>query len=126
MAPNPNPRLMFALAGNPASALVTFFLFVLPALRKMEGRRQVDWELPRMRVAVSLLSLSVRRKADFKFAVDERCSTRLSCRVSTGAAPTVQISSRIFAASVFDGRTAIKSNGFASRSERTIGTTDQI
>ena len=52
MAPNSNPRLVFALPGNPASALVTFFLFVLPALRKMEGRRQVDWELPRMRVAV--------------------------------------------------------------------------
>ena len=53
MAPNPNPRLVFALPGNPASALVTFFLFVLPALRKMEGRRQVDWELPRMRVSIT-------------------------------------------------------------------------
>lgn len=53
MAPNPNPRLVFALPGNPAGALVTFFLFVLPSLRKMEGRRQSEWELPRVRVSVS-------------------------------------------------------------------------
>lgn len=52
MSPNPAPRLVFALPGNPASALVTFFLFVLPALRKMEGRRECDWELPRLSVEV--------------------------------------------------------------------------
>lgn len=30
-------KLFFALPGNPVSALVTFYLFVLPALRKMAG-----------------------------------------------------------------------------------------
>ena len=32
-------KLMFALPGNPVSAMVTFSLFVLPALRKMAGFR---------------------------------------------------------------------------------------
>lgn len=30
-------QLLFGLPGNPASAVVTFYLFVLPALRKMAG-----------------------------------------------------------------------------------------
>lgn len=34
---NPNTKTIFALPGNPASALVTFYLFVLPCLRKMAG-----------------------------------------------------------------------------------------
>ncbi|KAG0768310.1 hypothetical protein G6F60_000803 [Rhizopus arrhizus] len=32
-----NSKLVFALPGNPVSATVTFYLFVLPALRKMSG-----------------------------------------------------------------------------------------
>ncbi|KAM0750696.1 hypothetical protein T439DRAFT_325750 [Meredithblackwellia eburnea MCA 4105] len=53
MAPSKDPKLVFALPGNPASALVTFFLFVLPALRKMEGRKETEWELPRVPVQIS-------------------------------------------------------------------------
>lgn len=56
---------MFALPGNPASALVTFYLFVLPALRKMEGRRSGEWELPRVPVTVSSLSLSLGAPPSF-------------------------------------------------------------
>lgn len=41
---------VFALPGNPASALVTFHLFVLPALRKMLGAD--PHELPRVRVVL--------------------------------------------------------------------------
>ncbi|GAA5981352.1 hypothetical protein JCM5350_004375 [Sporobolomyces pararoseus] len=52
-APSRNRKLVFALPGNPASALVTFYLFVLPALRKLEGRRQGDWELPRVPVTLT-------------------------------------------------------------------------
>ncbi|KAI9492942.1 MoaB/Mog domain-containing protein [Zychaea mexicana] len=33
-------KLIFALPGNPASAIVTFYLFVLPGLRKMAGYAQ--------------------------------------------------------------------------------------
>jgi gephyrin len=35
--PSATPKQIFALPGNPASALVTFHLFVLPALRKASG-----------------------------------------------------------------------------------------
>ncbi|BGP41519.1 hypothetical protein JCM10449v2_005508 [Rhodotorula kratochvilovae] len=53
MAPSRAPTLVFALPGNPASALVTFYLFVLPALRKLEGRREAEWELPRVPVVLT-------------------------------------------------------------------------
>lgn len=57
MAPNQSSRVVFALPGNPASALVTFYLFVLPALRKLDGRRPEEWELPRVPVMVCLTGL---------------------------------------------------------------------
>jgi gephyrin len=44
---------VFALPGNPASALVTFYIFVLPALRLLGGWPKSSWELPRVRVEVS-------------------------------------------------------------------------
>ena len=37
-------RLVFGLPGNPVSSLVTFYLFVVPALRKMAG-----WQDPNLR-----------------------------------------------------------------------------
>jgi molybdopterin molybdotransferase len=41
-------RPVFGLPGNPVSAMVTFELFVRPALRKMAGAQAVD--RPRLRV----------------------------------------------------------------------------
>ena len=43
---------IFALPGNPASALVTFYMFVLPALRRMGGFPAHACELPRVQVQV--------------------------------------------------------------------------
>ena len=43
---------IFALPGNPASALVTLYLFVLPALRKLGGWKPDRCQLPRIRVQV--------------------------------------------------------------------------
>jgi gephyrin len=43
-------KQIFALPGNPASALVTFHLFVLPALRKASGYE--PFHLPTVRVTV--------------------------------------------------------------------------
>ncbi|OAX43361.1 hypothetical protein K503DRAFT_847231 [Rhizopogon vinicolor AM-OR11-026] len=43
-------KFMFALPGNPASALVTFYIFVIPALRKLGGWREDKCHLPRVRV----------------------------------------------------------------------------
>ncbi|KAI5123386.1 hypothetical protein M0805_006094 [Coniferiporia weirii] len=43
---------VFALPGNPASALVCFYIFVVPALRKMGGWPEKKCQLPRVRVRV--------------------------------------------------------------------------
>lgn len=47
--------LVFALPGNPASALVTFYVFVLPALRKLSGcaAGADGWSLPRTTVTLA-------------------------------------------------------------------------
>jgi gephyrin len=46
---------IFALPGNPASALVTFQIFVVPALRKMGGWKKEMWNLPKVNVTVCRL-----------------------------------------------------------------------
>ncbi|KAF8958523.1 molybdenum cofactor biosynthesis protein [Flammula alnicola] len=43
---------IFALPGNPASALVTFYIFVIPALRRMGGWPERMCELPRVMVQI--------------------------------------------------------------------------
>lgn len=43
---------VFALPGNPASALVTFHVFVVPALRKLGGWPKSACQYPRIRVQV--------------------------------------------------------------------------
>ncbi|KAH7926809.1 hypothetical protein BV22DRAFT_1118682 [Leucogyrophana mollusca] len=43
-------KFMFALPGNPASALVTFHVFVVPALRRLGGWPIERCQLPRIRV----------------------------------------------------------------------------
>jgi molybdopterin molybdotransferase len=45
--PNPHgpPKLYFGLPGNPASALVTFWRFLHPALRKMGGSLPPYWQI---------------------------------------------------------------------------------
>lgn len=45
---------LFALPGNPASALVTFYIFVIPALRKLGGWPVAYHNLPRLQVKVRL------------------------------------------------------------------------
>jgi len=46
-----NPKLIFALPGNPASALVTFHLFVLPSLRKASGMETPALPITRVTLA---------------------------------------------------------------------------
>jgi gephyrin len=50
-------KFMFALPGNPASALVTFYVFVVPALRKLGGWHENRCHLPRVRVKVRIPQL---------------------------------------------------------------------
>jgi gephyrin len=47
---------VFALPGNPASALCMFYVFVVPALRRLGGWAPSRCHLPRVRVQVSLSS----------------------------------------------------------------------
>lgn len=54
-------KQIFALPGNPASALVTFHLFVLPCLRKLSGFPTSAWHLPTVKVqATSAMRLDPR------------------------------------------------------------------
>ncbi|SJX66495.1 related to Gephyrin [Sporisorium reilianum f. sp. reilianum] len=52
-------KQVFALPGNPASALVTFYVFVLPCLRKLAGHSAAEmgaanpWSLPHVPVTVA-------------------------------------------------------------------------
>ncbi|KAF8607848.1 hypothetical protein BDV93DRAFT_519847 [Ceratobasidium sp. AG-I] len=46
-------KLIFGLPGNPASALVTFYLFVVPALRRLGGWSKDTAELPRVPVELT-------------------------------------------------------------------------
>ncbi|KAI0322530.1 MoaB/Mog domain-containing protein [Amylostereum chailletii] len=51
---NANTRKpLFALPGNPASALVTFHVFVVPALRRLGGWQLETCQLPRLRVKLN-------------------------------------------------------------------------
>lgn len=54
----PNPggakKFVFALPGNPASAVVTFHIFVVPALRRLGGWSKEQCQLPRVRVQVRI------------------------------------------------------------------------
>lgn len=49
---------VFALPGNPASALVMFYIFVLPALRRLGGWNDQVCALPRVSVQVGCLAFN--------------------------------------------------------------------
>ncbi len=83
-------RLVFGLPGNPVSSLVTFYLFVVPALRKMAG-----WQDPHLRQVKARLAqplpLDAYRpeyhRATLTWDADQACFTA----ASTG----IQASSRL-------------------------------
>ena len=50
---------IFALPGNPASALVTYYIFVVPALRRLGGWPEKMCGLPRVQVEVSFHSFNL-------------------------------------------------------------------
>lgn len=110
MAPDQNPKLVFALPGNPASALCTFFLFVLPALRKMEGRRESEWELPRVPVTVSLARASL-----FGFCADQSSFSQLTSNVFLDPRPEYH---RVWVRPTSSGLKAFSTGG--QRSSRTV------
>ena len=48
-------KTLFALPGNPASALVMFHVFVVPALRRLGGYAPERCQFPRVKVKVNSL-----------------------------------------------------------------------
>lgn len=65
---------VFALPGNPASALVTFHIFVVPALRKLGGWPRSQCQLPRARVQVCFFLIVFLGK--LKSIVTGSCKTK--------------------------------------------------
>lgn len=51
--PSSPDTLVFSLPGNPASAMVTYNLFVLPCLRKLSGHLAESWQLKRIKVQLT-------------------------------------------------------------------------
>ncbi|CAG8637572.1 4607_t:CDS:2, partial [Acaulospora colombiana] len=82
-------KLIFGLPGNPVSAVVTFYLFVLPALRKIAGYE--NWKLPMLQAELANeISLDPRPEYHRVVISFDRTSGKLLAN-STGH----QISSRI-------------------------------
>jgi gephyrin len=107
-------KQIFALPGNPASALVTFHLFVLPALRKAAGYE--PWELPRVRV-VAEQDFTLDPRPEFhRVFVAMRQDGRLGAR-STGG----QRSSRIGSARAANAVLALPAKGQVGEKRERVG-----
>ncbi|KAF8476162.1 gephyrin [Kalaharituber pfeilii] len=80
-------KLLFALPGNPASALVTFHLFVLPALRQFSGVPVQTRHLPRVKVTLEN-DVPLDPRPEFVRAVvtwdAERAGGQLAARTTGG------------------------------------------
>ena len=74
-APGKRPVPMFALPGNPASALVTFHVFVVPALRRLGGWPVSKSQLPRVQVKVGRTVVGIEL-----VYVNGVCSCKILCR----------------------------------------------
>ena len=74
-------KFLFALPGNPASALVSFHVFVVPALRKLGGWPTGRCHLPRVKVQVSRVTFS--------------CYDAIDCMCLGSNADTLGFSSRV-------------------------------
>lgn len=107
-------KRIFALPGNPASALVTFHLFVLPSLRKAAGYEH--WELPKVRV-VAEQDFPLDPRPEFhRVFVGMRQDGRLGAR-STGG----QRSSRIGSATAANAVVALPAKGAVGEKREKIG-----
>ncbi|KAI5846051.1 hypothetical protein BZA05DRAFT_406822 [Tricharina praecox] len=107
-------KKIFALPGNPASALVTFNLFVLPSLRKAAGYE--PWELPKVRV-VAEQDFPLDPRPEFhRVFVAMRPDGRLGAR-STGG----QRSSRIGSTMAANAVVALPAKGAVGEKREKVG-----
>jgi len=84
-----NNKVIFSLPGNPASAVVTFMLFVLPALHQMSGIKPAG--LPTLRVRLDAAMRCDEKREEYHRAVVVAKGEEGLWAVSTGG----QRSSRI-------------------------------
>ncbi|KAG5928711.1 hypothetical protein E4U53_002599 [Claviceps sorghi] len=84
-------RLLFALPGNPASALVTFHLFVLPSLHEQSGLPQVG--LPRVPVVLAHDFARDPHRPEFHRAVVTVSADGVLAASSTGAQRSSKVGS---------------------------------
>jgi len=94
--PDQSARPIFALPGNPVSALVTFQLFVRPAIRRMAGHAAVS--LPQINAALGHEFRLDRERPEFHRVTLRREGGRFVA-LSTGS----QASSRLLSAAGADG-----------------------
>jgi molybdenum cofactor synthesis domain-containing protein len=74
--PEATPTLLFGLPGNPVSSVVTFELFVRPAIRRLAGHRRLFREVDRA-VLLDAASKSRGRRAFLRVTVDRDASDRV-------------------------------------------------
>lgn len=84
---------IFALPGNPASALVTFYVFVVPALRKLAGWPESQRNLPRVRVQVQSFMPFDPRTEFHRAVIKVRPSTGVLEAWSTGGQRSSRVAS---------------------------------
>lgn len=91
-------KVVFSLPGNPASALVTNSLFVVPCLRRMGGYPQDRWELPRVKVGVqSDMKLDAGRPEFHRVVISVSQAVPYLVAASTGGQRSSKASSMAFA-----------------------------
>jgi molybdopterin molybdotransferase len=73
----------FGLPGNPVSAMVTFYQFVLPALKKMSG--QIDYEVPTIKAMCSTTLTKRPGRLEYQRGILEQDSNGKLVVRSTGA-----------------------------------------
>jgi len=70
-----NGKFLFGLPGNPVSALVTFILFVAPALGRMQGAKNISWPtLPA--ILAGPLENRGQRRHFMRISLDEKGQAR--------------------------------------------------
>ncbi|KAL7282623.1 hypothetical protein ACG7TL_004095 [Trametes sanguinea] len=117
--PTPNGRNervpIFALPGNPASALVMFHVFVIPALRKLGGWPESRCRLPSVRVQIQE-SLRLDPRPEYHRAIIRATPTGFKA-YSTGG----QRSSRVASLKGANGLIALPARGEKGPSKLEIG-----
>lgn len=127
-------KVIFALPGNPASALVCFYVFVLPALRKMsglnstswtegvDGKKEAAWSLPYLNVTLGhSMALDVSRPEFHRVRIEvdtQGCAGQTTSLIATSTGK--QRSSGMHSMSVANGFVLLPSARDLKDSKKTL------